>query len=87
MLDREELLRRIQLAQAQYWAWLAAERREKVHRLLADAEQAMNELARLCEDPNLREIVAREFRVLESALAALAVAAGAVAPEPEEVGK
>jgi hypothetical protein len=61
--------------------------RERVLGLLADTEDNLDELARLCEDPSLRAIVARYFRALEAAMAALACAAGCVPPEPAEVGK
>jgi len=58
-------------------------RKERVLRLLADVEDNLDELARLCEDPSLREIVAQYFKALEAGMAKLAVAAGMVAPEPE----
>jgi len=87
MLDREELLRRIREAEARHWAFLVAERKAKALRLVADTETALGELAELCQDPEVRKVVARDFRALEVALAVLAVAAGVVAPEPEEVGK
>lgn len=69
------------------WAEKARERRERVYRALAYAEDLLQFLTEACEDPSLREIVAQEFRHLEAGLAALAYAAMAIPPEPEEVGK
>jgi hypothetical protein len=69
-------------------AWQKAqERRERVYRALADAEDLLHFLTEACEDPSLREIVARYFKVLEACMAALAYAALRIPPEPEEVGK
>jgi hypothetical protein len=69
-------------------AWQKAqERRERVYRALADAEDLLHFLTEACEDPSLREIVARYFKVLEACMAALAYAALCIPPEPEEVGK
>ena len=65
----------------------ARERRERVYRALADAEDLLHFLTEACEDPSLREIVARYFKVLEACMAALAYAALCIPPEPEEVGK
>ena len=60
-------------------------RREKVLRLLADTEDNLDELARLCEDPSLRKIVADHFKYLEACMAHLAVAAHVIQPEPEPI--
>jgi hypothetical protein len=65
----------------------ARERREEVLRALADLEDLFGVLTLACEDPSLREIVARHFKVLEACMAALAYAALCIPPEPEEVGK
>jgi len=61
--------------------------RERVLQLLADTEDNLDELVRLCEDPSLRAIVAQYFKFLEDGMAALAYAAMAIPPEPEEVGR
>ena len=60
-------------------------RREKVLRALADVEDLLEFLAEACEDPSLREIVAEHFKYLEACMAALAVAAHVIPPEPEPI--
>lgn len=58
--------------------------RERIARLAAAIEDACDALSFYCENPDLREIVAGHFkRVIEPSVAALAVACGAVPPEPE----
>ncbi len=58
--------------------------KERALRALADIEDLFEVLADLCEHPDIRELVAQFFPVLEAGMAALAVAAGCVPPEPEE---
>ena len=60
-------------------------RKERVLRLLADIEDNLDELTRLCQDPSLRKIVAEHFKHLEASMAALAVAASVFPPEPEPI--
>jgi hypothetical protein len=66
---------------------IAQGERERVLSMLAHVEELLDELTLACENPSLRAIVARYFRALEAAMAALACAAGCVPPEPAEVGK
>ena len=58
-------------------------KREWALQLLAHVEELLDTLTEACEDPSLREIVAREFPHLEASVAALAVAASVIPPEPE----
>lgn len=60
------------------------ELRERIARIVAAIEDACDALCAYAEDPELRDIIARHFkRVIEPSVAALAVACGAVPPEPE----
>jgi len=59
--------------------------REEVLQLIAHVEELLDVLVARCENPSLREIVAREFKHLEASMAALAVAASVIPPEPEPI--
>ena len=59
--------------------------REEVLQLIAHVEELLDVLVARCENPSLREIVAREFKHLEASMAALAVAASVFPPEPEPI--
>jgi len=87
MLDDLMLLQLVQAvdAVAKAMAPKVLSRRERVLRLLADTEDNLDELARLCEDPSLRKIVADHFKYLEACMAHLAVAAHVIQPEPEPI--
>ena len=60
-------------------------RKERVLRALADVEDLLDSLVEACEDPSLRKIVAEHFKHLEASMAALAVAAHVIQPEPEPI--
>jgi len=72
MLEVRELQRQIEQG-----------KREWALQLMAHVEELLDTLTEACEDPSLREIVAREFPHLEACVAALAVAASVIPPEPE----
>ena len=87
MLDDVMLLQLIQAvdAVAKAMAPKVMSRRERVLRLLADIEDQIGELVRLCEDPLLRKIVSDHFKHLEASMAQLAVVARVIPPEPEPI--